>query len=392
MYSPQDNKFIEIGKEVGVLPRNSNTYFTERYQIINSMLRIQPIQRVPTNYSPVLHPSTDFTDIICTELLNHKIGMMSYYTNINLYFNAYKRIKYPECVEIYTDGSKLEDGSTAAAVYVPSLSVVHCWKLNPMHSVLGSELFAIAKALELVKSNAVLTKESVVIFSDSKSALQTISNTFDPSYRTSIHQIQTLLLHFGKRVKFQWVKSHVGIHGNEIVDKAANVGHQNNVSALSYLNYNCEYLKPLKSSFFQLWTRTWKDKVVLHQKGKFLSDVLAKPMYRPWLSNNSRIVETVSARIRIGHVGVQNHMYRFEMSQDRFCDECGVHDTIEHFIIRCDKYHDNREELKLTMISLGVPFSLKNLLLGGEFDERLQRKIHHSLMKYIRKSGIIYLL
>ena len=183
----------------------------------------------------------------------------------------------------------------------------------------------------------------------------------------------------------------MGIEGNEIVDRAANLGHNNDFSALSNLN-NIECMRSLKTSFFQLWKRTWKDKVILTQKGKFLSSILAEPIYRPWLSTNPRILETVSARIRIGHVGVQNHMYRFEMSEDRFCTECGVPETIEHFLLNCEKHHDIRQEMQGSPTSLGVQLCMKNLLLGGCFDENIQKKIHFCVMKFVRKSGMIYSL
>jgi hypothetical protein len=62
--------------------------------------------------------------------------------------NKYCHKNLSSYVHIYTDGSKHSNGSTAAAMYIPSILSVTTWKLNPAQTVIGSELFAICKALQ----------------------------------------------------------------------------------------------------------------------------------------------------------------------------------------------------------------------------------------------------
>ena len=65
-----------------------------------------------------------------------------------LKFSNYISEKFPSHQQIYTDGSKCHSpDSVAGALYSATARQVHCWKLRSEHSVLGSELFAINKAL-----------------------------------------------------------------------------------------------------------------------------------------------------------------------------------------------------------------------------------------------------
>ena len=59
--------------------------------------------------------------------------------------------KYDKYECIYTDGSKCEEtNSVSSAVFLACSSELHSWKLDPMHSVLGSELHAIQMAIDIV--------------------------------------------------------------------------------------------------------------------------------------------------------------------------------------------------------------------------------------------------
>ena len=58
------------------------------------------------------------------------------------------RTKFPHYIQVYTDGSKTEDGDSAfigAAFHIPSLQAQKGWRLNKLHSELCAELFTIQK-------------------------------------------------------------------------------------------------------------------------------------------------------------------------------------------------------------------------------------------------------
>ena len=117
---------------------------------------------------------------------------------------------------IYTDGSK--DGEKvgcAAAKYDDCKQM----RIPDGSSVFTAEAKAIDLALDFV--NTCTYTDKYVIFSDSLSVLQALSHT---SSKNS--QIQHLLLKHheissSKTVIYCWIPSHIGIYGNEKVDKNA---------------------------------------------------------------------------------------------------------------------------------------------------------------------------
>ena len=388
MYSPSNEQNSEIGHEVGVIPiTNNETANNIRACDIMNELGLYKIKRVSTTYTSPVPPHVDLTNRIAFDMFE---GENTISQNIikKTMFSARKDEIYKNFIEIYTDGSKLEDGSTSAAMNVPHLKLVTAWKLNPAHSVLGAELQAVLKTLQFITSKPTLAHCNIVIFTDSKSALHIISNTFDPSYKNIAFQIQKLLFNLGERVKLQWVRGHIGVHGNEIADRAANLGHQNVFSTLTDLSLN-EVMKQIKDRCLNMWALIWRERVTMTQKGDFMSEHQNKPVFRPWLSQNSRLYETVSARFRIGHFGLNYHMHRFEMRESPECQFCDVNETIKHFLFECEQYRESRNEMRLALDDISVNFEISNLMLGGDFSNKIQIKIHKIVIKFLIQSGRI---
>ena len=87
--------------------------------------------------------------------------------------------RYRTHLKIYTDGNKV-DGSTTAAMWVPSMEIEVSWKLDHGHirSIMGAELYAISRVLHwLVLNQPLLSNTKVVILSDSKSGILAIHDT-----------------------------------------------------------------------------------------------------------------------------------------------------------------------------------------------------------------------
>ncbi|XP_076060332.1 uncharacterized protein LOC143036661 [Oratosquilla oratoria] len=128
-------------------------------------------------------------------------------------------LKYPDDFLAYTDGSVVSDGRTEAGIYLQDIKETFSLKLPPT-TILTAELIPIR---ETIRKNIALFHPPTV-FSDSKSSLTAIQNgscTSRPDILKDVLSLLTEADRLGVLLQFQWIPSHVGLHGNEMADNAA---------------------------------------------------------------------------------------------------------------------------------------------------------------------------
>ncbi|XP_018373152.1 PREDICTED: RNA-directed DNA polymerase from mobile element jockey-like [Trachymyrmex cornetzi] len=127
-----------------------------------------------------------------------------------------------EAITFYTDGSKLDErGCAGAASYSPELGVSFRYKLTPDTTVFTAEAWAIYQTLLLIQD---VGYSKAIIFSDSKSVLESINSSKIINRNYVIHWIKRLLRFFSVRdidVSLSWIPAYRGIPDNEIADGAA---------------------------------------------------------------------------------------------------------------------------------------------------------------------------
>ena len=148
----------------------------------------------------------------------------------------YINVVYNDSCHVYTDGSRLANGGAAAAATVNTHPTHHPKyadeiqvKLIDGVSNFTCELYAIYVALDRIRDlkSSPHTRDTVphiaAIFTDSKSSIQALQekpkSNFDLQHKIHerIHDIQTK----GTDIHLVHIPSHVGIPGNEYVDKLA---------------------------------------------------------------------------------------------------------------------------------------------------------------------------
>ena len=106
-----------------------------------------------------------------------------------------------------------------------------------------------------------------------------------------------------------------------------------------------------QSKLSQIWDFQWKSSIASSGKGRHLSLIKAVPSEWSWAYHPDRKIETSLARLRIGHVGLNFHLFRINVSPSPSCS-CGQTETIEHFFFQCPLYAQARTILYDSLMSL----------------------------------------
>ena len=109
-------------------------------------------------------------------------------------------------------------------------------------------------------------------------------------------------------------------------------------------------------------------------------------------SFNSKIKERrkeiVIYRLRLGHVGVNQYFHRFNMSNTENCNYCQASETIEHLLLACRKYQEQKRSLKERLKKYKVmDINMKILLGGDDTYGKLNRAIANATAEYINDIG-----
>ena len=160
-------------------------------------------------------------------------------------------------------------------------------------------------------------------------------------------------------VSFEWIPSHCDIRGNEIVDQAAKKGAMKRFIDIIIPNTRSELATSRLLHYNKLWQTEW-DK---SQHGRFLYALhrnVSKPIYRYGLSRRE---ECLIQQLRIGKCNLNHYLFQINQHDTGLCEVCQESETIEHFILHCKKYNNERR-LLTSRIKLNNP-SLKQLLMSN---------------------------
>ena len=149
-----------------------------------------------------------------------------------------------------------------------------------------------------------------------------------------------------------------------------------------------EMMRPVKNHFLNKWQSKWINSMRENDKGKKLALVRDRVGYWQWSNHKLRVVECSLAKLRIGHVGLREHLHRFKLVNSDLCN-CGEVESVNHFLINCVNYVQARDLLKSKLTSINVDFNFKNILGGRDFDQKKQRRIVDFVVEFLISSGRI---
>ncbi len=249
-----------------------------------------------------------------------------------------------ETVNVFTDGSKLQNNNTGSGFIVKSREKDwRCQKstyLGKMPTVYQAEVNAIYEASEALISKQISGK-TINFYTDSKSTMEKLSIT----RLSGSQEIQTKeslnKLSIYNDVKLHWIKAHEGLLGNEIADRLAKLGAENingeNVIepkiALNGEDFNREKIKMFITKEHD---KKWQD-IRASGKGRITQLFFPKPKARKneklyeWKKKDLRLItKTIS-----GHIGLRKQLWNIKKLLTPTC-KCGEEEeSSDHFIQRC---------------------------------------------------------
>ena len=296
---------------------------------------------------------------------------------------------YNNHLKLYTDGSKNEN-STSAGLWIPDFQHRDNWKLDhgPARSIMSAELYAIDRGMTwLLLHKEILLINQVVFLTDSRSGIEALRKS-TPKFQS--HRINTikqkaqdLATEANMEITIQWIPSHVGVQGNEEADKIANRAHENQRVIPAELDTN-EVNLLTKKALRHRW------QLIYNTKSHDLHIGAIKPVLEkwPWTNIQSRQIETAMSRLRLGHVGLNHYLHRFNMAESQLCNTCGVPETVPHFLMACTKHSIPRTRLMATLRKINIFQADFKILLGsGNFSKEHKIFIAKAVGSFLRSSG-----
>ena len=295
---------------------------------------------------------------------------------------------YTEHIHMYTDGSKFTE-STTAGLWIPDFQHRESWKLKlgQIRSIMGAELFAIDKGMIwILFHQEILTTNKIVLLTDSRAGIEAIRNP-KPKHQShiidAIKRKAQLLADSNMDITIQWLPSHVGLEGNEEVDTIAKSAHTNPQETEAEID-----ISEAKALIGHAQQKMWQLTYDIIRPNLHIGPIKTKIQKWPWANVKNRRVETALSRLRIGHVGLNNHLNRFGMSETNQCTTCRVPETVSHFLTECRKYIWSRRKMmtKLARLNVQQP-DYGTLLGGGPYEVDVQVGIIKAVQGYLEETG-----
>ena len=233
--------------------------------------------------------------------------------------------RYKNYQQIYTDGSK-ENSKVGCAVISDNHSNMQ--RIPDDSSIFTAEAKAIDLALDFISTCDANNK--FIIFSDSLSVLKAMNHTSskNPQIQKLLEKCHELLAN--KEIALCWIPSHIGIQGNEMVDKQAKTSLS--LEPTSFKIPFSNFKPSINKYILEEWQTSWNNSI-----GNKLLDI--KPTIGECQSvvRNIRREEVVLARLRLGHTGV-THSYLLQGEEHPQCVGCDAPFTVRHFLLECGDF------------------------------------------------------
>ena len=155
---------------------------------------------------------------------------------------------------------------------------------------------------------------------------------------------------------FVWIPSHVGVRGNEIVDKIAKSGATHEEVELQMAAEIGDEHSLIETYIVNQWQMQYNNSI----------GGAAYRLIEPDVSTKTKFVDTcrektLISRLRLGKCRLNKYLHEIHGHPDGLCQLCQEAENIEHLLLRC-KLYDVAEKLQTACVALALPPSLTTIL------------------------------
>ena len=289
----------------------------------------------------------------------------------------------------FTDGSCQPNPGPCGAgscIFMPNQDEPICLKkpVSSHSSILLGELVAILLTIDYVTEEINRTNfTDIHIFSDSQSAIGILKLGWQPTHHkqtvAEIRQKIERLEHNNITVNISWTPGHANIRGNEEADRLAKEASSEAAEMKSETEIvtMADIQQAASKLGLSQWQRQWESS----ETGRSLFN------YKPNVRDKSRIdfpntiVYRNIAKLRLGYNKLKEYQFKTGISDSNLC-ECGQIESVEHYLLNCELYFNEREALRTHIFNTTGTFELTcEMLLGcSKTDFRRDQGENISLM------------
>ncbi|MEW8544970.1 MAG: reverse transcriptase domain-containing protein [Candidatus Thiodiazotropha sp.] len=305
----------------------------------------------------------------------------------------------PDSAIAFTDGSCQPNPGPCGAgscIFMPHQEIPVCLKkpVSNHSSILLGELVAILMTIDYI--TAEIQKSQVIsnihMFSDSQSAIGILKLGWQSTqHKHTVSEIKQKILYLENRnitVNMSWTPGHANIKGNEEADRLAKEASSEAATMTS--ESQVVTIADIKQAAIKLGLSQWQRQWESSETGRSLFK------YKPKVSDKSKIdiPDTKSyrqiAKLRLGYNTLKNYQYKIGNTQSNLCT-CGEIETVEHYLLDCDKYFNEREKMRTHIFNLSGTSDINcDILLGcskNEFKDTYGTAICCALSDYITQTS-----
>ena len=266
---------------------------------------------------------------------------------------------YSGYLNIFTDGSKQSNNSTASAVYIPYFNVQISKRIPDLCSIYTAELIALLLALGWIRD---VKPSNSVIFTDSLSALAALQNPVEHIYNNAIIKEIVVILYelFSNQIKviFNWIPSHIDIKENDKVDLLAKNACKNEMIQILVPLNRSEINREIHLKYQLIWETQYNT----NNKGQFFKSIEPNVKNIQIINLQNKHMETILYRLRTGHNRLNMHLHKLGLHNSGLCDFCEEPETVKHYLLDCLKYQHLQESLIDFAVKNNVKLTVESIL------------------------------